>query len=193
MIAAQQAQELKSTYMSTTRTGPFFHSSAITPDPNQLQSAPDSAVVDVIYQAAIAACQIWHVPPSWIYIAMSGQNVTCEHHAGRRCRAEDSVDVFYRRFEKIFSLCLIDPQVVRVNRDAVLKMDAPTRVDVQAKRSANKLMSVNGRPRAGRRAVARSDLRQAGATGAPEVLRRAPSDRRRRGVPTTMHRRRQPH
>jgi len=90
------------------------------------------------------ACQVWHVPPSWIYIAISGQNVTYANVTQADVAGlKDSVDPFYRRIEDVFSTCLIDQQVVRVNRDAVLKMDAPTRVDVQAKRLANKLMSVN--------------------------------------------------
>ena len=143
LSTAQQAMEIKSNYQSMVRTGePWVHGDGITPEP--MQEKPDTTAVDIMWQAAIMVCQIWHVPPSWIYVAISGQNVTYANIAQADVAGlKDSVDVYFRRIEGALSPCLPEPWIVRVNRDAVLRMDAPTRVEVQAKRLANKLMSVN--------------------------------------------------
>jgi len=145
LATAEQASQIKSSYLSMVRTGePWVHGDGIEPENTALQSSPDQTAMEIVQQAGVMACQVWHVPPSWIYIAISGQNVTYANVTQADVAGlKDSVDPFYRRIEDVFSTCLIDQQVVRVNRDAVLKMDAPTRVDVQAKRLANKLMSVN--------------------------------------------------
>ena len=147
LASQQQAMEIKSGYLSLVRTGePWVHGDGVSS--KAVQDKPDetaTGAMEVMWQAAIMVCQIWHVPPAWIYVAMANQgsinyqNVAQADIAGLK----DSVDVYFRRTEGALSPCLPEPYIVRVNRDAVLRLDAPTRVEVQAKRLENKLMSVN--------------------------------------------------
>ena len=142
----QQAMEIKSGYMGMVRNGePWVHGDGVSS--KSVQDKPDDTAkgaIDVVQQAAIMACQVWHVPPSWIYLAISGQNVTYANVAQADVAGlKDSVDVYFRRIEGALTPCLPEPQNVRVNRDAVLRTDALTRVQIQQLRLANKLMSVN--------------------------------------------------
>jgi len=144
LSSAEQAMEVKGNYQSMVRTGePWVHGDGISS--KAASEKPDMVAVDVMWQAASMVCQIWHVPPTWIYVSMANQGTINYQNVAQADIAglKDSVDVFFRRIEGALSPCLTEPYIVRVNRDAVLRLDAPTRVDVQAKRLENKLMSVN--------------------------------------------------
>ena len=143
LSTAEQAAGIKGSYQSMVTTGePWVHGDGISS--KEAQEKPDTTAIDVVWQAAIMACQIWHVPPTWIYVAITGQNVTYQNIAQADVAGlKDSVDVLLRRTEGALSPCLPNRWVVRANRDAILRVDALTRVQIQALRLTNKLMSVN--------------------------------------------------
>jgi HK97 family phage portal protein len=109
-----------------------------------VQDSPDDVVLSLLQWEVLQACRFWHVPPSWVYAAVSGQSVTYANVAQADVDGlKRTLDGYLVRSEKALSRCLPQPQVCRANRDAALRVDAETRARVQALRLANKLMSVN--------------------------------------------------
>jgi HK97 family phage portal protein len=94
-------------------------------DPNETQ------FIDLMRFEVEQACRFWHVPPSFVFAAISGQNVTYSNITDADLLfLKNSVDGYLERIEEALSDLLPRPQYVRADRDAILRSDIKTRFDV---------------------------------------------------------------
>lgn len=143
-ITPQQADETKRAFMRATQNRePFVRGSGwqyeqYSVDPN------DSQFIDLMRFAIEEACRFWRVPPAMVYAATSGQNVTYANVSQADLHyLKHSLEWLFVRLERAWSKLIARPQVVRFNRNAFLRADAPTRGDYMDKRLRNKSMSIN--------------------------------------------------
>lgn len=97
-----------------------------------LQAGDDGTQFIALMQFVIEeACRFWRVPPSQVYAATSGQNVTYSNiDAGDLGFLKYSLETYLTRFEGALGMLLPRPQVVRFNRNAWLRSDAKTRYQI---------------------------------------------------------------
>lgn len=144
-LTPEQAREIKQVLRSisagsrepiVTGTGLEWESLAVDMEQTQF--------LDVMKFAIEEACRFFRVPPAMVYAATSGQSVTYANVSQADLGfLKWSVDPYMVRIERKLSSLLSRPQVVKFNRSAFLRMDAPTRTDVFSKRLADKTMTVN--------------------------------------------------
>lgn len=110
----------------------------------KIQTDPkDSMFIDLLRYSVERVARFMRVPPSMIYGQMSGQSVTYANVSQADLHyMKHSLQTPYNRFEEYLGM-LVDPLVVRFNRDAVLRADPGSRADVQAKRLQSKTITVN--------------------------------------------------
>ena len=90
------------------------------------------------------ACRFWRVPPSMVYAATSGQNVTYANVSqADLAYLKHSLEGHLVRVEQALSALLPAPQQVRFNRNAFLRSDPVTRSEVVDRRLANRTLTVN--------------------------------------------------
>lgn len=90
------------------------------------------------------ACRFWRVPPSMVYAAVSGQNVTYANVTQADLHyLKHSLEGLLVRIENAMSRLLARPQRVRFNRNAFLRSDAAGRNEIYDARLKNRSMSVN--------------------------------------------------
>lgn len=90
------------------------------------------------------ACRFWRVPPSMVYLAMSGQNITYANVTQNDLQLlKYSLEGYYVRLERAWSRCLPRPVVVKANRNVVLAADAKTRHEVHRSRLEARTVTVN--------------------------------------------------
>lgn len=139
-----QAADVKGKFLNATRNRePFVYGSGwvyekFSVDPN------DSQFIELMRFATEEVCRFVGVPPSMVYAATSGQNVTYANVSQADLHyLKHSLDVYLVRIEVALTALLARPQVVKFNRSALLRSDAENRHKVYDVRLRNKTMSVD--------------------------------------------------
>jgi HK97 family phage portal protein len=145
-LDADQAAAIKAAWRRSVEGGsrePIVWGSGLRPekltlDPNETQ------FIDLMRFEVEQVCRFWHVPPSMVFAAISGQNVTYTNITDADLQyLKHSLDGYLVRIEMALSDLLPKPQIVRANRNAVLRSDAKSRFDVYAIAVPLGLMSRN--------------------------------------------------
>lgn len=144
-LTADQARAIKSAFVNATRgnrepavLGSGLTYSQVTVNPD------DSQFIDLMRFAIEEACRFWRVPPSMVYAATSGQNVTYANVSqADLAYLKHSLEGHLVRLERALTRLLPRPQFVRFNRNAFLRADPITRSEIADRRLANKSMTVN--------------------------------------------------
>lgn len=144
-LTKEQAAAVKQSFIAATRgnrepavIGSGFEYQPIMVSPN------DSQFLDLQRFAIEEACRFWRVPPSMVYAATSGQNVTYSNVSqADLAYLKHSLDSHLVRVERALTRLLPSPQVVRFNRNAFLRADPQTRSEVVDRRLRNETMTVN--------------------------------------------------
>ena len=90
------------------------------------------------------ACRFFGVPPSMVYAAVSGQSVTYANVSQADLQyLKHSVGIWLLDIEDAWTSMLPQPQVVKFNVDALLRMDAPERWKIHDLRLKNKSTTIN--------------------------------------------------
>jgi HK97 family phage portal protein len=104
----------------------------------------DSQFIDLQRFTVEQVCRFFRVPPSMVYAATSGQNVTYANVSQADLHyLKHSLDGYLVRIERALSELLPRPQQVKFNRNALLRADAETRNRVYDMRLRNRTQSVN--------------------------------------------------
>ncbi len=104
----------------------------------------NSQFIDLLRFEVEQSCRIWGVPPSMVFAAISGQNVTYANVSQADLQfLKFSVQAWVSDLEDAWSAIAAMPHSVRFNTDAVLRMDALTRAELASKRLADKTTTVN--------------------------------------------------
>jgi len=111
----------------------------------QVQSNPrDALSADTMRFAVEQVCRFWRVPPSMVYGAVSGENVTYANVTDADLAfLKHSLDGYYVRVENALTAVLPRPQYVKANRNAILRADPIARATYQTMRIDNGTMSRN--------------------------------------------------
>lgn len=114
-------------------------------EPKQLQLDPaETQFLDLARFSIEQVCRFWRVPPGMVYGAISGQNVTYANVSqADLAYLKHSLDGYFVRFENAWSRLLPRPQVVKVNRDAILRADPETRARIHDLRLRNATRTIN--------------------------------------------------
>lgn len=107
-------------------------------------SPEDSQFLELMRFCVEEACRFWRVPPSMVYAAVSGQNVTYANVSQADLHyLKHSLEGLLVRIENAMSRLLARPQTIRFNRNAFLRSDPETRNKVYDMRLRNKTTTVN--------------------------------------------------
>lgn len=110
----------------------------VSSDPNT------TGYIDLLRFEVEQACRFWLVPPAMVYAAVSGQNVTYANVTDADLNfLKHSIDDYFVSIDEALSDLLPRPQVVRANRNAVLRADPRARHDLHEVRLRNKTTTVN--------------------------------------------------
>lgn len=111
----------------------------------QIQTDPnDSQFLDLLRFEVENQCRFFGVPPSMVYGQISGQSVTYANVSQADLHyLKHSLEVPLGRIERAWSALIPRPQVVRFNRDALLRSDAEARWKVYDIRLKNKTITIN--------------------------------------------------
>lgn len=144
-ISPDQAADVKSTFMAMLRGNrePLVHGSGW--DLKQLSVNPsDSQFLELLRFEVEQACRFWGVPPTMVYAAISGQNVTYANaNQADLAYLKHSVDNWLVDFEDALTALIPAPQVVKFNTSALLRMDDAARWTLHDLRLKNKSTSIN--------------------------------------------------
>lgn len=144
-LSDDQARAIKAAFMNAVKgnrepavLGSGLSYQPILTDPN------DSQFLDLMKFAIEEACRFWRVPPSMVYAATSGQNVTYANVSQADLHyLKHSLEGLLVRVEKALSGLLTRPVVARFNRNAFLRSDPQTRHQIHDMRLRNMTTSVN--------------------------------------------------
>lgn len=104
----------------------------------------DSQFIELLRFEVENQCRFFGVPPSMVYGAVSGQSVTYANVSQADLHyLKHSLEVPVGRLERAWSRLIPRPQMVRLNRDALLRSDALTRWQVYKTRLDAKTITVN--------------------------------------------------
>jgi HK97 family phage portal protein len=145
ILNADQAQAIKDRFRAMTQgnrepivLGAGYKIDKLSVDPK------DSQFIDLLRFEVEQACRWWGVPPSMVYAAISGQNVTYANATqSDLAYLKHSVDNYIVDFEDALTSMLPAPQVVKFNTSALLRMDESGRWLIHDLRLKNKTTSVN--------------------------------------------------
>lgn len=141
-----EAESIKQTIMRRMAPGsrePLLLGSGIEPKP--LQVPPnETQFIDLARFELEQACRFWGVPPSMIYAATSGQNVTYANVTQADLHyLKHSLDVYLVRVEQALSTVVPANVTVKANRNAMLRADVAARYASYQVALANRFMTVN--------------------------------------------------
>jgi HK97 family phage portal protein len=145
-LTEAQAKAIKGAVMTALTPGnrePLVMGSGL--DAKQFSPQPgETQFIDLMRFINEEAARVWRVPPSAIAAAMSGQSVTYASVGDEDLRKlKDTLDGYFVRIESGLTACLPQPQVVKFNRNAILRADPKTRNEIYDVRLKNKTMTVN--------------------------------------------------
>ena len=104
----------------------------------------DSQFLDLLRFEVEQACRFWGVPPSMVFLALSGQNVTYSNVTQDDLHfLKHSVEAWLVDLEDALSALLSRPQSVKFNVDSVLRMDTTTRYQAHATGLAAGFLTIN--------------------------------------------------
>lgn len=127
-ITEEQAEGIKSKILrSRGSREPIVHGSGISINPMQ-SDMNTTDYLDLLRFEVEQVCRFYKVPPSMVYGAVSGQSVTYANVSQADLHyLKHSLDGYLVRVERALTSCLQRPQVVKFNRDALLRSDTLTR------------------------------------------------------------------
>ena len=144
-LTAAQAAGIKEAVLQATRGNrePFVHGSDITVE-DWTSDLKESQLIDLLQFEVLQACRRLGVPPSMVYAAISGQNVTYSNISQADLQfLKYSVQAWVQDLEDAWSeLCPVQVEV-KFTTDAVLRMDAISRAELHEKRLRTKTRTVN--------------------------------------------------
>lgn len=110
-----------------------------------IQSSPESAqLIESKRMAAVQIARRFMVPPAMVFAAMSGESITYQNVSQSDLQyLKHSLDRILVRIEKALGALLPGPQLVRFNRDALLRADTPTRYAAHQVALTNQWRTVN--------------------------------------------------
>ena len=128
-IDADSAQKIKQAWLKATsgsREPAVFGSGW---KYESIQSSPESAqLIEAKRMAAVQIARRFMVPPAMVFAAMSGESITYQNVSQSDLQyLKHSLDRILVRIEKALGALLPGPQLVRFNRDALLRADTTTR------------------------------------------------------------------
>lgn len=143
-IDAAQAAVIKQTIMATQLTGePGVLGSAIRRE-SVLPNLTDSRFIELLRFEVEQACRFWGVPPSMVYAAVSGQNITYANITQNDMNfLKYSVEAWIVDLEDAWSELAGGVVQVKFNVDAMLRMDALGRAQLAKVRLDSKTTTVN--------------------------------------------------
>jgi HK97 family phage portal protein len=144
-ITEQQGQAIKDSYRRGTRGGrePAVFGSDIRME--HLQTDPNATgYIDLMRFEVEQACRFWRVPPSMVYAAISGQNITYANVSDADLSyLKHSLDGYLVRLENALTAITAPWVTVKANRNAILRSDVKARNEVYDIRLKNSTMTVN--------------------------------------------------
>lgn len=144
-LSQEQAQAVKDAYRRAVNGGgePAVFGSGLSYQSIQMQPG-QTQYLDILRFEVEQACRFWRVPPSMVYAAVSGQNVTYSNVTQADLHyLKHSLDGYLVRVERALSRCLPKPQVVKANRNAILRGDVAGRYAAYAVALENRFTTVN--------------------------------------------------
>jgi HK97 family phage portal protein len=145
VLTGEQASQIKSAYRKATSDSrePAVFGSGLKYQEVRLDSN-ETQFIQLMQFEVSQACRVWGVPPSMVYAAVSGQNVTyanvTDYDLGF---LKNTLDGYLHRMENALTSWLPRPQSARADRDAILRSDAKTRADIADVRIRNGSLSRN--------------------------------------------------
>jgi HK97 family phage portal protein len=144
-IDAEDAGKIKQAWLKATSGSrePAVFGSGWKYEP--IQSSPESAqLIEAKRMAAVQVARRWLVPPAMIYAAMSGESITYQNVSQSDLQyLKHSLDRYLVRIEKALGDVMPDSQLVRFNRDALLRADTTTRYAAHQAALTNGWRTVN--------------------------------------------------
>lgn len=144
-LTEEQAKAIKAAFLSATQgnRAPAVFGTGL--EYEQIQTDPkDSQFIDLLRFEVENACRFFAVPPSMIYAAVSGQNVTYANVSQADLHyLKHSMDTPLVRLEGALTPCLPRPQFALINRGAFLRADSKARAEEHQLRLATKTRTVN--------------------------------------------------
>ena len=140
------AKRIKAAFVAATRPGRSepavlgagLQYSSVQTDPK------DTQFVDLIRWTVEQACRVWHVPPSMVYAAVSGQAVTYTNATVADLHyLKHSVEDYLTNFEDAFEQVTPARIQTRFNRDAFLRADPLARAQLHKLRLETKTRAIN--------------------------------------------------
>ena len=144
-ISETQAMAIKQSLLAMSRGNrePAVLGSDITLTP-WTAGLKDSQFTELLQFEVSQACRVFGVPPSMVYAAISGQNITYANVAQADLQyLKYSVAGWLVDLEDAWSEMIAMPQSVKFNVDALLRMDALARAELASKRLADKTTTIN--------------------------------------------------
>jgi HK97 family phage portal protein len=144
-IDADEAYRIKQAVLNATRGNrePFVHGSDIEVG-DWSSSLKDDELIGLLQFEVLQACRRLGVPPSMVYAAITGQNVTYSNVSQSDLQfLKYSVQAWIQDLEDAWSDLCAMPHMVKFNTDAVLRMDAISRAELHEVRLRTKTRTVN--------------------------------------------------
>lgn len=144
-LTADQARAIKVSFREATRGNrdPAVFGSGLSYKPVSVPPN-ESQFIELQRFTVEQVCRFLGVPPSMVYAATSGQNVTYANVSQADLHfLKHSLDGYLVRIEQALTSLLPRPQLVRFNRNALLRTDAEGRNKVYDTRLRNKTMTVD--------------------------------------------------
>lgn len=112
---------------------------------DRLQVPPgETQFIELMRYEVEQTCRFWRVPPSMVYAATSGQNVTYANVSQADLHyLKHSLDGYYVRIEHALTATIPDELVVRANRAAILRADQQARYDAYEVALRNKFTTID--------------------------------------------------
>jgi HK97 family phage portal protein len=144
-LTADQAAAIKAAWLNATSGSrepavldDRIEYEAIQVDPEQAQP------IDLLRFEVEQICRFFRVPPSMVYGSVSGQSVTYANVSQADLHyLKHSLDGYLVRIERALTAALPRPQVVKFNRDALLRADTLTRYQAHQIALGSKFATVN--------------------------------------------------
>lgn len=144
-LTKDQAQAIKDSFLRATSgtRDPAVFGNDLTYTP--IQTEPHQTQFIELQRFAVEqACRFWRVPPSMVYASISGQGVTYANVTNVDLHyLKHSLDGYFVRVERAFSSALPTKQVVRAQRDAILRSDPAGRYALYQIALDSKIRSVD--------------------------------------------------
>ena len=143
-LTPEQAKGIKTAFVNaTTGREPAVLGSGLKYEAVQVDPK-DSQFLELMRFEVEQICRFYRVPPSMVYGAVSGQAVTYANVSQADLHyLKHSLDGYLVRIERALTDLLPRPQVVKFNRDALLRTDTLSRYEAHAIALTNQFMSVD--------------------------------------------------